>query len=75
MTLNAPRHSDHHVTPARAYPALQLQAATMPMLPHSLPVMAVLALVPPLWRRIMDPRAARWRAQDTSGETARDLAI
>lgn len=75
MTLNAPRHSDHHVTPARAYPALQLQAATMPMLPHSLPVMAVLALVPPLWRRIMDPRAARWRDQDTSGETARDLAI
>ena len=75
MTLNAPRHSDHHVTPARAYPALQLQAATMPMLPYSLPVMAVLALVPPLWRRIMDPRAARWRAQDTSGETARDLAV
>ncbi|MDT8328825.1 MAG: fatty acid desaturase, partial [Roseovarius sp.] len=75
MTLNAPRHSDHHVRPTRAYPALQLEAATMPMLPHSLPVMAVLALVPPLWRRIMDPLAARWRAQDTSGETARNLAV
>jgi len=75
MTLNAPRHSDHHVTPARAYPALQLRAETMPMLPHSLPVMAVLALVPPLWRRIMDPRATHWRDQDTSGETARDLAV
>ncbi len=75
MTLNAPRHSDHHVSPARAYPALQLKAGTMPMLPHSLPVMAVLALVPPLWRRIMDPRAAQWQGQDTSGETVRDLAL
>ena len=72
MTLNAPRHSDHHVTPQRPYPALQLDSATMPVLPQSLPVMAVLALVPPLWRRIMDPRAARWRK--TSGGAAPDLA-
>lgn len=74
MTLNAPRHSDHHVTPRRPYPALQLDPAQMPLLPHSLPVMAVIALVPPLWRRIMDPRAARWRAQVPSGEARRDLA-
>lgn len=60
MTLNAPRHSDHHVTPARPYPALQLDPSEMPTLPHSLPVMAVVALVPPLWRRIMDPRCAAW---------------
>lgn len=72
MTLNAPRHSDHHVTPQRPYPALQLDRATMPTLPHSLPVMAVLALVPPLWRRIMDPRAARWR--ESAGGAAADLA-
>ena len=61
MTLNAPRHSDHHVTPARPYPALQLRPEDMPLLPHSLPVMAVAALLPPLWRRIMDPLAARWQ--------------
>jgi alkane 1-monooxygenase len=72
MTLNAPRHSDHHVTPHRPYPALQLDRATMPVLPHSLPVMAVLALVPPLWRRVMDRRAARWR--ESSGGAAADLA-
>ncbi len=75
MTLNAPRHSDHHVRPARPYPALQLSGDTMPLLPYSLPVMAVLALVPPLWRRIMDPRAARWRDQDTSGGTGHNLAV
>ena len=27
-----------------------------PMLPHSLPVMATIALVPPLWFRLMNPR-------------------
>lgn len=59
--LNAPRHSDHHAHPTRAYPALRLgEAATpgRPLLPRSLPVMATLAMVPPLWRRVMDPRVA-----------------
>lgn len=60
MMLNAPRHSDHHMRPARPYPALEI-TDDMPMLPHSLPVMAVVALVPPLWRRAMDRRVARWQ--------------
>jgi len=64
MTLNAPRHSDHHVTPARRYPALQMDAQKMPTLPHSLPVMAVIALYPPLWRRIMNPLCRRWQGTD-----------
>lgn len=60
LMLNAPRHSDHHAHPARPYPGLELDRARMPILPHPLPVMAVLALVPPLWRRLMDRRARRW---------------
>ena len=60
MMLNAPRHSDHHTHPSRHYPALQLVEGAMPMLPYSLPMMAVIALMPPLWRRIMDPRVAQW---------------
>lgn len=32
----------------------------MPMLPYPLPMMAIIALMPPLWRRIMDPRVAQW---------------
>ncbi len=64
MMLNAPRHSDHHLHPARPYPALELDKAQMPVLPHSLPVMAVLALFPPIWRRVMDKRVARWRASE-----------
>ncbi|MEP1969468.1 MAG: fatty acid desaturase, partial [Marinomonas sp.] len=61
LMLNAPRHSDHHMHPLRTYPALQLDAATMPILPRSLPTMGAIALIPPLWRRIMDPRAAAFR--------------
>ena len=61
LMLNAPRHSDHHVSPSRAYPALQLDRDTMPMLPLPLPLMATIALFPSLWRRIMDPRCGKWR--------------
>ena len=61
ITLNAPRHSDHHTTPLRPYPALQLHEAEMPCLPHSLPAMAMLAIVPPLWRRVMNPLCDKWQ--------------
>ena len=60
MMLNAPRHSDHHKHPGRAFPDLALDDRTMPMLPRSLPEMAVIALFPPLWRKVMDRRARAW---------------
>lgn len=63
MMLNAPRHSEHHMNPAKPFPALDLTRGEMPILPQSLPVMAVIALVPPLWRRLMDKRVAAWRAR------------
>jgi alkane 1-monooxygenase len=61
MMLNAPRHSDHHIHPTRPYPALEVTPEGMPVLPHSLPVMAVLALFPPFWHRVMDRRVQRWQ--------------
>ena len=62
--VNAPRHSDHHAHPARAYPALRLTLENpRPMLPYSLPVMGAMAMVPQLWRRVMDKRVARMRAE------------
>ncbi|MDK3016122.1 alkane 1-monooxygenase [Pseudodonghicola flavimaris] len=60
LMLNAPRHSDHHQHPTRVYPELRLDPARMPILPRSMPVMAAVALVPPLWRRMMDRRARAW---------------
>lgn len=65
LMLNAPRHSDHHAHPNRPYPGLELDRDEMPILPQSLPVMAVLALVPPVWRKLMDHRAAKWQARSS----------
>ena len=58
MMLNAPRHSDHHMYPARTFPALRVDEQSMPVLPSTFPLMGVLAVVPPLWRRVMNPRVA-----------------
>ena len=63
MMLNAPRHSDHHIHPTRAFPTLELSKETMPILPYPLPVMACIALVPNLWRRLMNPRVTKWMQQ------------
>ena len=63
MLANAPRHADHHMNPTRAYPALALDLGTpRPLMPWPIGVMAAAALVPPLWRRLMDRRAARMQA-------------
>lgn len=62
ISFNAPRHADHHAHPARPFGALDLSpGGRAPVLPWSLPVMATVALVPPLWRRMMDPRVERLR--------------
>jgi alkane 1-monooxygenase len=56
--MNAPTHSEHHLHPDRRFD--ELAAATRaPTLPRSLPVMAVIATVPPLWHGLMDRRASR----------------
>ncbi len=49
------RHSDHHANPVRRYQALR-HVDEAPQLPTGYAGMIVLALVPPLWRRVMDPR-------------------
>ncbi len=49
------RHSDHHANPTRRYQALR-HVDEAPQLPTGYAGMIVLALFPPLWRRVMDPR-------------------
>jgi alkane 1-monooxygenase len=49
------RHSDHHANPTRRYQTLR-DFAESPVLPTGYAGMIVLALVPPVWRRVMDPR-------------------
>ena len=62
LLINLQRHSDHHYKPDRRFPLLQNYANTeAPQLPYGYPVMTMLAMVPPLWLRIMNPRVRRWR--------------
>jgi alkane 1-monooxygenase len=49
------RHSDHHANPIRRYQALR-HVADAPQLPTGYAGMIVLAVIPPIWRRVMDHR-------------------
>lgn len=49
------RHSDHHANPRRRYQALR-HAEEAPQLPAGYATMVMVALLPPLWRRVMDRR-------------------
>ena len=49
------RHSDHHANPTRRYQSLR-NFDDAPQLPSGYALMICLAIVPPLWRRVMDPR-------------------
>jgi alkane 1-monooxygenase len=60
MLFQLQRHSDHHETPRRRYAAL-LHHDDSPQLPGGYAAMFVLALVPPLWFRCIDPRVRAWR--------------
>ncbi len=53
--LHLQRHSDHHANPGRRYQTLR-SSAEAPQLPFGYATMVLLAAVPPLWRRVMDPR-------------------
>ena len=62
LLINLQRHSDHHYRPDRRFPVLQTYSPSeAPQLPYGYPVMTMAAMVPPLWRRIMNPRVRRWR--------------
>ncbi|MAX74591.1 MAG: alkane 1-monooxygenase, partial [Nioella sp.] len=64
LLINLQRHSDHHYKPSRRFPLLQTYTdAEAPQLPFGYPVMTLMALVPPLWRRRMNPRVRAWRAR------------
>lgn len=58
MMVNAPSHSDHHMHPDHPYTTLKIPPGA-PILPWSMPVMALLATMPRHWHRIMDKRAAK----------------
>ncbi|MCB2124194.1 MAG: alkane 1-monooxygenase [Rhodobacteraceae bacterium] len=62
LLINLQRHSDHHYKPDRRFPLLQTyDPDEAPQLPLGYPAMTALAMIPPLWRRRMNPRVREWR--------------
>ncbi|MBM3386006.1 MAG: alkane 1-monooxygenase [Betaproteobacteria bacterium] len=58
LLVHLQRHADHHLSPGRPFGALQPQAES-PKLPAGYPAMVPLALLPPLWFAVMNPRVLR----------------
>jgi len=65
LLINLQRHSDHHYKPDRRFPLLQTYGTDQaPQLPYGYPLMTLAAMVPPLWKRMMNPRVRAWRRQN-----------
>lgn len=60
LLINLARHSDHHLTAGKRYQVLD-HRDDAPQLPAGYGTMFVAALLPPIWRRLMDPRVAAAR--------------
>ena len=52
------RHGEHHINEVRS-PQVPRDDEQSPVLPTGYAGMILLALVPPVWRRVMDPRVAK----------------
>ena len=63
LTLHLQRHSDHHAHPTRPYQLLR-DYQDAPTLPQGYPGMMALAMIPPAWRLIMDPKVVEWAGGD-----------
>lgn len=62
LLINLQRHSDHHYKPDRRFPLLQTyDEEEAPQLPLGYPVMTIAAMIPPVWKRVMNPRVKAWR--------------
>jgi alkane 1-monooxygenase len=57
------RHSDHHANPGRRYQSLR-HFENVPELPNGYMGMFLVAWVPPLWFRVMNPRLLEHTAHD-----------
>lgn len=66
--FNLQRHSDHHAHAHRPYAVLRHHDAS-PQMPTGYAGMVLMALVPPLWFRVMDARVAACRTEALARES------
>jgi hypothetical protein len=70
LQYNLARHSDHHLAAGKPFWELELKAGA-PVLPFGYQTAVLFALIPPLWRRMIDPLIADWdRRMASDGERA-----
>jgi alkane 1-monooxygenase len=68
--FNMGRRSDHHSRPTCAYQRLEAHSPA-PELPTGYAGAILLALIPPIWRKVMDPRVDAWARADADRPNAR----
>lgn len=56
------RHSDHHANAIKRYQVLNHYHQS-PQLPFGYPTMIIIALIPPLWFKMMNPRLKEWEGK------------
>lgn len=65
MLFHLQRHSDHHANPLRPYQSLR-NFDELPRLPSGYAGSYLLAAIPPLWFRVMNPKVLAWAGGDLS---------
>jgi alkane 1-monooxygenase len=56
------RHSDHHANASRRYQVLR-HFDESPQMPQGYPAMMMMAMIPPLWFKVMDSRLEKWKVE------------
>ncbi|MGL5116494.1 MAG: alkane 1-monooxygenase, partial [Beijerinckiaceae bacterium] len=59
LLYNLPRHSHHHMFATKPFWTLEIEPEG-PTYPHGYMTMMIMSLVPPLWRKTVDPLLAEW---------------
>jgi alkane 1-monooxygenase len=59
VLLHLPRHSDHHIHPGRGYQVLR-HLDESPQMPTGYAGMFIIALIPTLWFKVMNPRVSAY---------------
>ncbi len=65
ILFNLQRHSDHHAYASRPYQVLRHYEES-PQLPFGYPLMIMMALLPPIWFKVMNNRLASWKKNTTA---------
>jgi alkane 1-monooxygenase len=63
LSFHLERHSDHHANPTRSYQSLR-HFDDAPALPGGYSTMFLMAYMPPVWFRVMNPKVLAWANGD-----------